>query len=60
MDTYKTILSMMNAWLVEEVKRALENYPDFEIIGEANNADKAKDLIENTHPDIIFFRYSHA
>ena len=54
MDTYKTIIIDDERLAREEVKRALENYPDFEIIGEASNADKAKDLIENTHPDIIF------
>jgi two-component system LytT family response regulator len=54
MDTYKTIIIDDERLAREEVKRALENYPDFEIIGEANNVDKAKKLIENTQPDIIF------
>jgi two-component system LytT family response regulator len=54
MDTYKTIIIDDERLAREEVKRALENFPEFEIIGEANNADKAKDLIENTQPDIIF------
>lgn len=54
MDTYKTIIIDDERLAREEVKRALENYPEFEIIGEANNADKAKDLIENTQPDILF------
>lgn len=54
MNTYKTIIIDDERLAREEVKRALENYPEFEIIGEANNVDKAKDLIENTQPDIIF------
>jgi len=54
METYKTIIIDDERLAREEVKRALANYPEFEIIGEANNADKAKDLIEKTHPDIIF------
>lgn len=54
MDTYKTIIIDDERLAREEVKRALENHPDFEIIGEAGNADQAKELIENTHPDVIF------
>jgi two-component system LytT family response regulator len=38
----------------EEVKHALKGYPDFEIIAEASNADDARQLIEETHPDLIF------
>ncbi|WP_242535603.1 LytR/AlgR family response regulator transcription factor [[Muricauda] lutisoli] len=38
----------------EEVRRALESYPEFKIVGEANNAAIAVDLIEQEHPDIIF------
>jgi len=38
----------------DEVKRLLENYSDFEIIGEAKNADEAKLLIELKQPDLLF------
>ncbi|HEY2581120.1 MAG TPA: response regulator [Mucilaginibacter sp.] len=38
----------------DEVRRLLENYPEFEIIGEARDADEAKSLIELKHPDLIF------
>jgi two-component system LytT family response regulator len=38
----------------DELKRLLENYPDFEIAGEARNADEAKVLIETLQPDLIF------
>jgi two-component system LytT family response regulator len=38
----------------DELKRLLENYPDFEVAGEARNADEAKAQIENLHPDLIF------
>ncbi|HEY4324632.1 MAG TPA: response regulator [Mucilaginibacter sp.] len=38
----------------DEVRRLLENYPEFEIVGEARNADEAKNLIELKHPDLIF------
>lgn len=38
----------------EEIKRALEEYEDFIVIGEAANADEAKDLIEAKLPDLIF------
>lgn len=38
----------------EELKRALKAYEDFVLIGEAENADDAKDLIETKMPDLIF------
>ncbi|MFC0779938.1 LytR/AlgR family response regulator transcription factor [Flavobacterium sp. HJSW_4] len=38
----------------EELKRALLEYEDFIVIGEAENADDAKDLIETKLPDLIF------
>lgn len=38
----------------EELKRALCEYDDFIVIGEAENADDAKDLIETKLPDLIF------
>jgi len=38
----------------DELKRLLENYPDFELVGEVRNADEAKVLIETLHPDLIF------
>lgn len=38
----------------EEVKRALTIYEDFVLIGEAENADDAKVLIETEMPDLIF------
>ena len=38
----------------DEVKRLLDNYPDFEVIAEARNADEARDLIEQKKPDLLF------
>ncbi|MDP9077178.1 MAG: response regulator transcription factor [Bacteroidota bacterium] len=38
----------------EEVRKLLENYPELEIVGEAKNADEAKDLIELKQPDLLF------
>jgi two-component system LytT family response regulator len=38
----------------EEIKRALKDYQDFMVFGEAENADDAKQLIENRQPDLIF------
>lgn len=38
----------------EELKRALSAYDDFVLVGEAENADSAKDLIEIQKPDLIF------
>ncbi len=38
----------------EEVKKALEIFSDFEVIGEARNADEAREEIVEKHPDLIF------
>lgn len=38
----------------EEIKRLLHSYPDFEIVGEARNADEAKSQIESKRPDLLF------
>lgn len=38
----------------EELKQVLKSYEDFVLIGEAENADEAKDLIETKMPDLIF------
>lgn len=38
----------------EELKRALNLYEDFVLVGEAQNADEAKKLIEKQLPDLIF------
>ncbi|MCI9843252.1 LytR/AlgR family response regulator transcription factor [Flavobacterium pectinovorum] len=38
----------------EELKNALKVYNDFVLIGEAENADDAKDLIEKKMPDLMF------
>tara|TARA_R110002167_G_scaffold152197_9_gene346124 strand:+ start:1662 stop:2384 length:723 start_codon:yes stop_codon:yes gene_type:complete len=54
MNTYKTIIIDDERLAREEVKRALLNYPEFVVIGEAANADEAIVLIEKESPDIIF------
>jgi len=38
----------------EEIKLLLKSYPDIEIIGEAKNADDAKEQIEIKKPDLLF------
>lgn len=37
-----------------ELKRLLENFPQIEVIGEAENTDEAAALMENLHPDVLF------
>ncbi|MEM8998815.1 MAG: LytTR family transcriptional regulator DNA-binding domain-containing protein [Bacteroidota bacterium] len=54
MNSYKTIIIDDERLAREEVKRALENYIEFEIVGEASNVDGAISLIEAEQPDIIF------
>jgi two-component system LytT family response regulator len=38
----------------EELKMALKEYADFEVIAEARNADEAREQIIAKHPDLIF------
>ena len=54
MKTYKTLIIDDERLAREEVKRALSNYPEFEVRGEAANADEAIVLIEKERPDLIF------
>ena len=54
MKTFKTIIIDDERLARAEVKRALENYPEFEIVGEANNVDSAIILIDKLNPDILF------
>jgi two-component system, LytTR family, response regulator len=37
-----------------EIKRLLTDYPDLELIAEAQNADEAKNMIEEKQPDVLF------
>jgi len=54
MKTYKTIIIDDERLARQEVKRALSNYPEFEVLGEAANVDEAIVLIEKEGPDLIF------
>ncbi len=54
MKIFKTIIIDDERLAREEVKRALENYPEFEVIGEASHVDEAIIIIEGLKPDIIF------
>ena len=54
MKRYKTIIIDDERLAREEVKRALEKHPEFEIIGEASHVDEAISLIEEIKPDILF------
>ncbi len=51
---YKTLIIDDERLAREEVKRALSNYPEFVVLGEAANADDAIVLIEKERPDLIF------
>lgn len=54
MNTYKTIIIDDERLAREEVKRALSNYPEFVVHGEAANVDDAIVLIEKERPYLIF------
>lgn len=54
MKTFKTVIIDDERLAREEVKRALKQYAEFLIVGEANNVDSALTLIDKEEPDIIF------
>ncbi|MEY8780646.1 LytR/AlgR family response regulator transcription factor [Allomuricauda sp. XS_ASV26] len=54
MGNYRTLIIDDERLAREEVRRALEHYPEFTIIGEANNVEVAKVLVEKEQPDLIF------
>ncbi|WP_347925909.1 response regulator transcription factor [Pontimicrobium sp. SW4] len=54
MEKYKVIIIDDERLAREEVKRYLQPLPEFEIVGEANNADSGKELIETKKPHLIF------
>lgn len=54
MEEYKVIIVDDERLAREEVKRCLVNYPEFKIVGEANNAALGKELIESTNPHVVF------
>jgi len=54
MKTFKTVIIDDERLAREEVKRALKQYAEFVIVGEANNVDSSLTLIDKEEPDIIF------
>lgn len=54
MSNYRTLIIDDERLAREEVRRSLENYPEFTIVGEANNVELAKVFIEKEQPDLIF------
>ena len=54
MKTFKTVIIDDERLAREEVKRALQKYSEFVIVGEANNVDSALVVIDKEQPDIIF------
>ena len=54
MKRFKTLIIDDERLAREEVKRALEKYKEFEIIGEASHVDEAILLIDDLKPDILF------
>ena len=52
MDNIKVILAEDHALMREGTHRILEKYPEFQIVGEAEDGQQALDLIERTKPDV--------
>jgi len=52
--TYKTIVIDDERLARQEVKRALQAFPEFNVVGEAGNAEDAKALISSLDVDVMF------
>lgn len=53
MNKFRVIIIDDERLAREEMKRNLLNYSDFEVVGEAENADEAEMLINTSHPDLL-------
>ncbi len=51
---YRTIIIDDERLARQEVKRALMSFPEFEVVGEASNAEEAKSLISSLNADVLF------
>ena len=54
MNSYRTLIVDDERLAREEVRRALQDYPEFCIVGEASNAKEAIGLLETEQPDVLF------
>ncbi|SJZ63239.1 LytR/AlgR family response regulator transcription factor [Sediminibacterium ginsengisoli] len=54
MNSIRTIIIDDERSAREELKRALAAFPQFDIVGEAGNADEAESQIQELHPDLLF------
>lgn len=51
---YRTIIIDDERLARQEVKRALKPFTEFEVVGEASNAEEAKTLLSSLHVDVMF------
>lgn len=54
MKEYKTLIIDDERLAREELKSILKEFPEIDIIGEAQNGDEAIELIRKTKPDLLF------
>lgn len=54
MDKYQVIIIDDERLAREEIKRHLENYPEFKVVGEASHVEDGKKMIETKKPQLIF------
>lgn len=52
MDSIRIVLAEDHALMREGTHRILEQYSDFEVVGEAEDGEQALELIKNTNPDV--------
>ena len=53
MRTVKLLIADYHALMIEAVKLALENEPDFEIVGQAESGSELLPLVNRTEPDLV-------
>src|SRR5665647_2711407 len=52
METIKVVLAEDHALMRAGTRHILEQYPDFQVVGEAEDGQQAVELIKNLKPDI--------
>ena len=54
MSSIKAVIVEDSRLARNELKELIKKYPEIELVGEAENVDSGFDLIQSTHPDLLF------